>query len=206
MPRSLRFTSNWHPSSRRPRGRAVVGITSCRRGEGTSTVALGLALAAAQASRKKVLLVDANFLAPAVHEALAVDPAPGLIEIIGGSQALDLALQPTGFDSLWALPAGLDPPDATAGKPSMDIVGLFAALAMDFSFIVVDLPPIDRLDAALGAATAIDGVVLVIEAECTGRNLARSAAQVLADGRLLGAVLNKFQDPNSESSRVMSPC
>src|SRR5215211_7663429 len=44
----------------------VIGITSCKRREGVSTVALNLAAAAAAASGEGVLLVDANAEKPSL--------------------------------------------------------------------------------------------------------------------------------------------
>ncbi len=45
----------------------TLGVTSCSRGEGVSTLAAGLAATAAVLGDARVLLIDANFAAPAAH-------------------------------------------------------------------------------------------------------------------------------------------
>src|SRR5437763_2361808 len=60
----------------------ALGVTSCRRGEGVSTVAACLAATAAASGQGPVLLVDADLARPAAHSLLGVSPAPGLSEAL----------------------------------------------------------------------------------------------------------------------------
>ncbi|HUS39740.1 MAG TPA: hypothetical protein VMX74_09835, partial [Pirellulales bacterium] len=54
----------------------VVGITSCYAGEGVTTAALQLALAAAS-NGCRVLLADLNFGSPSIHKMFQIDLSPG---------------------------------------------------------------------------------------------------------------------------------
>jgi succinoglycan biosynthesis transport protein ExoP len=154
----------------------VVGVTSCRRGEGVSTVASRLAIAAAEQGEQKVLLVD-----------VASDRDP---------DALEQALQHSSLENLWMLPAGSRFSDSPGDEARTTLSELLSGLATEFSFVVLDMPPVDELDDVAAVASAVDGVLLVVAADETRASHARSAAEALSRARVLGAVLNKRQEPS----------
>jgi protein-tyrosine kinase len=171
----------------------AVGVTSCRRGEGVSTVASRLAIAAAEDGDQKVLLVDASSRDISIHRTHEMDRTnrPG-----NELQPLDRFLQPSPLENLWILPLAAAFPPSPAVEPRRSVHELLSGLSFEFSFIVVDLPPIDELGDRIDVTTAVDGMVLVVDAECTRRSLARTATVALSQSRLLGAVLNKRQESN----------
>jgi len=59
--------------------------------------------------------------------------------------------------------------------------------------VIVDTPPVLASPLALAMAPTVDGVILVIEAECTRAAIADAARRALGDcgANLLGVVLNK---------------
>ncbi len=57
---------------RQPLGQKLLGVVSARPGEGKSTFSAQLALALSEAQRAKVLLVEANFVAPSLAKLLGV--------------------------------------------------------------------------------------------------------------------------------------
>lgn len=61
----------------------VVGITSASRGEGKSTTSINLAYTIAETG-KRVLLVEADMRRPNLARRLAIDPAPGLSNLLAG--------------------------------------------------------------------------------------------------------------------------
>jgi Mrp family chromosome partitioning ATPase len=173
----------------------VVGVTSCGSGEGVSTVASRLAIAAAEQEPGKVLLVDANPRADSAQHPWSADPAPGLFEVARGTHPLDQVLRPTALENLSVLPLGSDFAQATEVTSGSTIHEIIQTLGNAFPFVVMDLAPADQLDDALALMTAVDGVILVVEAECTKKSHARAATLILSRVRLLGTVLNKRQDP-----------
>ena len=73
------------------------------------------------------------------------------------------------------------------------LAGVFAELRRRFDRIIVDTPPtVPFTDAAVLNSVA-DGAILVIRARKTTRPLIMRARDSLADGRLLGVVLNDVQ-------------
>jgi protein-tyrosine kinase len=169
----------------------AVGVTSCRRGEGVSTVASRLAIAAAEDREQKVLLVDASSKVVSIHQMREMSPTD---RPRNGFQPLDQFLQPSPLENLWILPLAAAFPPSSAVQPQRSVQELISGLSFEFSFIVVDMPPVAELGDQIGVATAVDGMLLVVDAECTRRSLARTATMALSQSRLLGAVLNKRQE------------
>jgi len=171
----------------------AVGITSCRRGEGVSTVASRLAIAAAEDGEQKVLLVDASSRVFSIHRTRAMDPTDGAGNEF---QAIDRFLQPSPLENLWILPLAAAFPSSPAGERQSSVHDLLAGLSLEFSFIIVDLPPVAELGDRIDVTTAVDGIVLVVEAERTRRSLARTATVALSQSCLLGVVVNRRQESN----------
>jgi Mrp family chromosome partitioning ATPase len=173
----------------------AVGVTSCRSGEGVSTIALHMALAASAARTGKVLLVDANLARPRVHECFAASREPGLAEMIGGVQGPEASIQTTQTSDLSIVAAGIS---VSSGSPPAGISEKFLAQALatwksHFDLIVVDMPAASDAGLHLPLAGLVDGVVLVVEHERIRWEVARRVTWHLgqAGGHVLGVVLNK---------------
>src|SRR5947209_3949928 len=69
---------------------------------------------------------------------------------------------------------------------------LLDALRDEFGLVIVDLPTVEEIGGHLSLASQLDGVLLVVAAECVTPAEARRAVEQLHRGgmRLLGAVLN----------------
>ncbi|HEY1785808.1 MAG TPA: hypothetical protein VGG30_09680, partial [Pirellulales bacterium] len=165
----------------------IVGISGCHRDSGVSTVAGGLAAAAAKECSGRVLLIDASG-----HAEAAAESVPGLVDLLVGSCGPDQALQPGPMENLWMLPAG-GPAPVGFDIAAASLSELIRGLSLDFSFIVVDMAPVDELAGGLDVTAAVDGIVLVLEAGLTTRDQARTAQLRLWRQRLLGTVLNKCE-------------
>jgi len=173
---------------------ASVGVTSCDSGAGVSTVALNLAVAAAQTDEQQVLLVDLSTTRSAASSRFSMKGDLGLREALADPVAPGRFVRATPIArlSLLAFNEG-DDPRALCGDCSR-VSDLLRALEADFSFIVVDLP---STDSSLCFATAglLKGVLLVMEAERTRCEAAVRAKQRLihAHANVLGVILNKQQ-------------
>jgi succinoglycan biosynthesis transport protein ExoP len=72
------------------------------------------------------------------------------------------------------------------------INSLIVELRTQFSFIVVDLPPLLPVVDVRAAATWFDGFVFVVEwGVSTIEDVSRAAAESAIEGKVVGAVLNK---------------
>ena len=70
---------------------------------------------------------------------------------------------------------------------------MLASLRNDFSFIVIDAPPLLPISDAVALSPLVDGVVLVIGRGVPRAAVARASAKLeFARSRPIGAVLNGF--------------
>jgi len=173
----------------------TLGLTSSGPGEGVSTVALHLALAAASAAKDRVLLIDANTDRPSLHGAFGIPPAPGLCELCEAPSQWSDTVWATEIENLAVLTAGNDP--YRPRLVPLDISGVLAALRERFDVAIIDLPPAARNGFTLRCSGILDGTILVIEAERACCDAVREARQWLSESssRLIGAVLNRRREP-----------
>jgi capsular exopolysaccharide synthesis family protein len=168
----------------------VVLVSGPEIGTGKSLVATNLAVAAAQAGRR-VLLVDADLRKPTVSSLLGLDDRPALGE---GPDGSNLVYWSTAVPSLFAMT-----PRETAERPDQmwaphQIGALLANLRAAFDLILIDAPPaLVAADATLLAPHA-DAGILVAEARRTDLDAMAQVATELSGVGLtrIGAVLNRF--------------
>jgi protein-tyrosine kinase len=170
----------------------TVGVTSCTRGEGVTTVAVNLATSAARGGGCRVLLVDVDGDRGGLARAFSVDPAPGLAEAIARSAEPADCRRATALQNLFVMPAGNRGKSAAAAS-ARQAASLLERWRTEFDLVILDLPPIDAPGGCLAWAGEVNGMVLVIEAERVRGHVARRAKDSLeqAGAKFLGAVLNK---------------
>lgn len=184
---------DWPASGDDGRLFSTLGVTSCYDGEGVSTVAAELAVAAACGGDRRVLLVDGNLPRPSLADRFGVAPGPGLAEVLLEQQDVEQAVQTTNVPHLSLLPAG-DPCGAIQrAYDSAQLAPVIESLRQAFDLVVFDLPPAGQTGAALGLARLVDGVLLVVESERVRWEVAQRTKHFLlgAEVRLVGVVLNK---------------
>jgi protein-tyrosine kinase len=179
------------------RARAAVGrplraiaITSCARGEGRSTTAANLALTAAREGRETAL-VEGDLRRPGLARLLDVEPRAGLAEIAEGRAELAQALVRAEGVALLCAGAAHDP---AAAMRSPRLAAALDALRASFPLVLVDAPTALFLSDGSRLAASMDGIILVVRAGETPRDLVRMAIDALPE-RLLGIVLNGVDEP-----------
>lgn len=166
-------------------------VTSAGVGEGKSTTLANLATVSAQAGRK-VILVDADLRRPTMHQIFGLTNEVGLTTVMMDNSGLTSPpVRETGVEGLSVLTSGPLPPNPAelmGSRRMEEVVGTLAELADQVFF---DTPPVVAVTDAAVLATKVDGVLLVIGAGKTRRELARSAVQRLEqiNARLVGTVL-----------------
>ncbi|MDZ4848796.1 MAG: CpsD/CapB family tyrosine-protein kinase [Pirellulaceae bacterium] len=171
---------------------ATLGITSCYSGEGVSTVAVQLSLAAASTGLR-VLLVDLNWKRPSVHKAFNVPPSPGLIDALASDGSMEVSVQASHILNLYLLPAGSSQEDFNQTTSLEKIAELIRSLRVDYDLIVFDLLASADAGTSLSLGSLLDGVVLVVESERVRWEVASRVQDLLSrsGAKVLGAVLNK---------------
>lgn len=160
-------------------------------GMGQDRPALAANLAAALAlAGDATLLVDADLRHPAQHTLFGLPNDEGVATFLRGRETA-LPARPTAVSGLTLLTAGPTPPDPAELLASDRFRALLSLARETAEFVIVDAPPITAVADALGIATAVDGVLLVIRAGRTRRPAAQRAKEQLTrvGATLLGVVL-----------------
>ena len=172
----------------------AVMVTSPSPTDGKTTVAVNLAIAAAQ-SGQKVLLVDANFRRPALQRIFPNLREEGLSNLLVGQVKMEQAITHTEVPGLDVLSCGATPPNPAELLGSPHMRSFLATATKQYDRIIIDTPPVLLLSDAAALAGVVDGVILVLRAHRNNRGAAARARQVIdsVSGRLFGVVLNAIK-------------
>jgi Mrp family chromosome partitioning ATPase len=171
----------------------TIGVTSCARGAGVSTVAFNIAVAAARVGIEPVLFVDSDVNKRANRRLIPSSPTLGLAD------ALAEVVEP--MDCIVSTPIENLSIVAGRGKTRHDeltfdpfkAAELINEYKCQFKMVIVDIPAPTDLNGSIYLASRLDAVLLVIEAELSDGRVALRTKQQLVDSsaNLLGVVLNK---------------
>ncbi|MGI8811062.1 MAG: GumC family protein [Pyrinomonadaceae bacterium] len=169
-------------------------ITSSLPSEGKTTTAANTAISLAQTGAK-VLIIDADMRRPRLHSIFNVGNAEGLSTILSSELSDDEVLNVIKLDeasSLNIMTSGPIPPNPAELIGSEQMANLLKSLQKHFTHVVVDSPPITSFTDGVLIASMVDGVILVVHAGKSSRQVVRRARQLLQDvgARIFGVVLN----------------
>ena len=170
-------------------------ITSTDPGEGKSTTLANLAVTMAQAGNR-VLVVDCDLRRPSLHRLFGLSNAAGLTTMMLEAHAKEQPpVQASSVPGLSVLTSGPLPPNPSELLGSRRMADVLAQLRNEADIVLVDAPPIIAVSDAAILASKVDGVLLVVQANKTRRDLARKAKAALdkANANLLGVVLNNVK-------------
>jgi capsular exopolysaccharide synthesis family protein len=168
----------------------VVG--SATAGDGRTTVALHLALAAV-ALGQRVLLVDTDLRSPQLHTTLNLPNSEGLVELLQGRVGLEQAVQRSSLAApLSVLTAGQVVPDSAKLLASTELRHLMHQLRTDFDLVIYDSPDLTQFSDTSFLATQTNGILMVVGVKHTKRSSLKQVMDVLTRFRLpvVGVVAN----------------
>lgn len=167
----------------------TLAVTSAGMGEGKSTTVANLAIAMAEGGQR-VIAVDADLRRPSLHTLFGQANREGLTTAVLGDDT-SLPLQDTPIAGLRVLTSGPLPPNPLEMLGSRRFDTVIARLLQEADMVVFDTPPAAGLSDAAVLAARVDGVLLVVGAGRTKRDLARKAKELLlrVNAHLLGVVL-----------------
>ena len=172
----------------------VILVTSARPGEGKSFVAYNLAMSIASDRNRRVMLIDADLRNPLMPRLLGVPAGPGLVELLA-SPDMDAseAVLETDYSNLSLLPAGEKADQSTEllASPRMAALVHQLAAAREDRIVILDAAPVLASSEPAVLAHNAGQVVLVVEAERTGRGAVEEALGHLGACRDISLVLNK---------------
>jgi len=180
----------------------IVAVTSASAGAGKTFGAVNLAVLAAEAGMR-VLLVDGDLRRARVAGQFGLEGMPGLADLLCGTLALHDAIRPTAVPGLWLLAAGTRPVNPSELLMLPALRELLLTCDAGFDLILVDTPPILAVaDAALVGRLA-GSTLLFVRADCTPQEKVSEALKQLERARanVIGGVLNGLQLRRSNRER-----
>lgn len=174
----------------------VVMVTSASPGEGKSTVAAGLARAAAL-SGQSVVLVETDLRRPTFHEQFQMQgERRGLTSALVGGVPVTELMRPAlpGLKTLTVLPAGPLPPNSAELLRSAKMGEVLEQLSNEVDLVILDAPPLLPVADArvLLDNPRVDACILVARAYKTTRDEVRRTRSVIEASavRAKGLVVN----------------
>lgn len=166
----------------------IILVCSATDGEGATTVALGLALAATQKQTGQVLLIDGNFHKPKICDTFGLTNEVGLGNLINDGIKTGDFIRKTTISKLWVMGSGAIPENSIQALETHNIREIIDNYIMHYPFIVVDGPSINNYSESILYSSQVERIVLVVHAGVT-------RAPVLAEAlsRLPAAVGNKVE-------------
>jgi Mrp family chromosome partitioning ATPase/capsular polysaccharide biosynthesis protein len=175
----------------------IIGVTSCQAAEGKTTLATSLARFVARDSGP-VLLVDACL--PEFASRCEQDRAPGLLELLRGTAALEDVLIDNIYPNIDFLPNG---------NGDCDLEPMWRNLAPAISgrqercyeWVILDLPPLTRAVDVRAASQAFQDLLIVVEWGRTSEGQFQQGLRALGSRResVIGTLINKAPFPSSDS-------
>jgi Mrp family chromosome partitioning ATPase len=185
-----------------------LAVTSSQQGEGKSVTTCNLAVAAALAGRR-VILLEGDLRRPRIAEYLGLGNERGLATVVTGThkpmealqrveiKALDEAhggVPGDGVDrppGLYVLTQGPEVPNPGEIVASRTFAHLIEAYQRHADLVIIDTPAFLAVGDAAAIAGAVDGLVFVVDPSRVKRPVLRAAAEQLQNlpTRLLGVVV-----------------
>lgn len=186
--RALRTSVLLTGAGRPPRSLA---FTSAGRGEGKTTICCNLAVSLANLG-KRVLVIDADIRKSEVRDFLGLGGSVGLVNYLAGEGEWRRFLQMTTVKGLDCLACGPDAPNPSELLSSEQMETLIRDAMNDYSFVLVDSPPLLDLADGRVVARVVEGTILIVRGGRTSREQVQRAQACASNvgARLIGAVLN----------------
>jgi len=167
-------------------------VTSCMPQEGKTNVALNLSAIIAKGLDDSAILIEADLRKKDLSSHLGLQNALGLSDVLQKRATIEETLVSTEIEDLTILPAGTMPPNPAELIASNRMKGLIQQLETSHkdSHIVIDSTPIVATSEASALSQMTDGIIVVIMADKTRRDLVKRELSTINPEKILGVVLN----------------
>ncbi|MBS1791858.1 MAG: polysaccharide biosynthesis tyrosine autokinase [Acidobacteria bacterium] len=168
-------------------------FTSGQPGEGKTTTAINTAISLSQLGAS-VLLIDADLRRPTVHRVFKMGQSQGLSTYLSRQVEIDPLVSKLWVQNLSVLPCGPIPPNPAELISSERMRLLLKELGEKYDHILIDSPPLINVTDPVILSTMVDGVILVVQAGRSTRDIVRRARQELGSvgAKIFGVVLNNL--------------
>ncbi|EQB22194.1 hypothetical protein UNSWDHB_476 [Dehalobacter sp. UNSWDHB] len=169
-------------------------LTSCRPGEGKTSLAISLAISIAH-SGWRVLLVDGDMRKPTASKRLSKETQMGLADYLAGKIEFSEAVSETNITNLFYFACGTDCLNPVELLCSARFQELINKARSRYDFVLFDTPALEIVADANIIASNVEATLIVVEAGSTSLvNIKRVKEQLEnLNANILGVVLNKVK-------------
>lgn len=168
-------------------------FTSGQPGEGKTTTAINTAISLSQLGAS-VLLIDADLRRPTVHRVFKMNQPQGLSTYLSRQVEVDPLIHKLWVPNLSVLPCGPIPPNPAELISSERMKEVLKSLSEKYDHVLIDSPPLINVTDPVILSTMVDGVILVVQAGRSTRDIVRRARHELSSvgAKIFGVVLNNL--------------
>jgi len=166
-------------------------VTSAVTAEGKSTITACLSITAARKGCK-TLLIDCDLRRPSIHRLFGLDRSGGMVEVLSEGLPVKSLIKKSELENLDIITAGKAIANPSELFDSRAIGALVGELKFYYDYAFVDAPPVIPVSDPMLLAQELDGVILVVKAGSTPREVVERAVEIMKtnSARVLGVVLN----------------
>ncbi len=170
-------------------------VTSSNRGEGKTTAAACLAITLAKHYGHRVALVDCDLRKPRLHMLMEVEQRPGLTDALERGNLLGSDMRATALDNLFIVPSGTRRSEPTWLLESFPDSRVMSELLGSFDHVILDTAPNVAVPDALLLSAEVDGVIMVLRAGATPREVILRGVQLQLEEKenVLGLIVNNLE-------------
>ena len=183
-------------------------VTSAVPGEGKSTVASNLALVISKGIKEQALLIDCDLRHAHITPFLRKNIPLGLSDYLMGKLNPANLIVKTGTPKLSVLPSGSitsNPAELVSSEKMRNLVKTLKSQYVH-RYIIIDSPPIMLTTEPIILSEMVDGVIVVVLAGKTPREVVQKALNSIHKEKILGIVLNQIKaKPSSHYSTYYYP-
>jgi capsular exopolysaccharide synthesis family protein len=167
-------------------------LTSSLAQEGKSLLAVNLAMALAQGTRQKILLVDADLRNSGVCRTLRMEERSGIRDWYHTTRPItDFICRLAGLN-VWVLPAGQEAVDPLELLKSSRMSKLLSEMRAAFDWLLIDSTPLLPIADAEVLSGIADGTIVVVRRDKSAKPELKQALARVAPSKMIGLLLNDF--------------
>ncbi|MFQ5511642.1 MAG: tyrosine-protein kinase family protein [Candidatus Krumholzibacteriia bacterium] len=168
-------------------------FASAASGEGTTTIAANFAWFLSMQGMGRVLLCEMNARRPAFTSLFAINGNVGTTDYFASPHDLMSLVQRPHGGGMGVVHAGGRDPTVIQLRLKQVMPRLVAEALQHYDTVIIDAPPVISCPETPAMTGFVDGVVLVVQAERTRREVVLRSMESIANfqGNVLGVVLNR---------------
>jgi capsular exopolysaccharide synthesis family protein len=168
-------------------------MVSAMESEGKTITSANLAVIMARTG-SRVLLLDCDMRKPRLNTIFNIEREKGVSNVLVGDCAIADAVRHTNIPNLDLMPCGQIPPNPSELLGSKAMQEMLSTLGQEYDRIVIDSPPVTAVTDAVVLSKAVDGVVVVLQANRTERVIVQRAVEQILSVRanIFGIILNRL--------------